>query len=203
MPLSWALKRNCENRNLVDLSLLLKLLLNAFSSVADPLVHYGRHFGRRVQALCNIHALLTNGVLCMVELADRTDESFTAEERREHKVYLTLLQSVPGLEERLLTGTDEELLIIAELLRKGMSGARGDDTKSLKGAILDWITPKGQALQPPLSWNIKHDHGFNHKRTGSLLCLVFGSPVSRPEKDRNKTGPRLQKTGPAFTVFYF
>ena len=108
-------------------------------------------------------------------------------ERRENKVYLTLLQSVPGLEEQLLTGSDEELVIIAELvrrfllpvdlfvlrfgqLRKGMSGARGDDTKSLKGAVLDWIAPKGQALQPPLSRNIKHDHGFNHERTGALLC---------------------------------
>ena len=36
---------------------------------------------------------------------------------------------------------------------------------------------------------------------GSLL--VFGSPVSWPEKDRNQTGPRLQKTGPAVRPFYF
>ena len=130
MLLSWALERNRENWNLVNVT----TNPTKPSSVADPLVHHGRHFGRTVHALCNIHALLTNGVLRMVELADRTDESFTAElicsptvlpfndwmlarERREHKVYLTLLQSVPGLEERLLTGSDEELLIIAELVR--------------------------------------------------------------------------------------
>jgi hypothetical protein len=53
-----------------------------------------------------------------------------------------------------------------------MAGARGDDTKSLKGVILDWITPKGQALTPPLSRNIKSDRGFNHERTGALLCPV-------------------------------
>ena len=108
-------------------------------------------------------------------------------ERQENKVYLTLLQSVPGLEEWFLTSSDEELVIIAELVRcfllpvdlfilrfrqlqKGMSGTWGDDTKSLKGAVLDWIAPKGQALQPPLSWNIKHDCGFNHEHTGALLC---------------------------------
>ena len=55
-------------------------------------------------------------------------------------------------------------------LSKGASGARGDDTKSLKGAVLDWITPRGQSLVPPLSRNIKIDRGFNHERTGALLC---------------------------------
>ena len=55
-------------------------------------------------------------------------------------------------------------------LRKGASGARGDDTKSLKGAVLEWIAPKGQALSPPLSRNVKVDRGFNHELTGALLC---------------------------------
>ena len=129
MLLSWALKRNRENWDPVNVT------TNPLkpSSVADPLVHHGRHFGWTVHGLWNIHALLTNRVLCMVELADWTDEFFTAElicsptvlsfndwmlarERQEHKVYLTLLQSIPGLEKRLLTGSNEELLIIAELV---------------------------------------------------------------------------------------
>ena len=37
----------------------------------------------------------------------------------------------------------------------------------------------------------------------ALLGLVFGSPVSWLEKDRNQTGPRPQKTGPAVRSFYF
>jgi hypothetical protein len=49
------------------------------SCVTDPLVHHGRHFARTVHALCNVHALLTNGILRMVELADSPEESFTAE----------------------------------------------------------------------------------------------------------------------------
>jgi hypothetical protein len=53
---------------------------------------------------------------------------------------------------------------------KGAAGARGDDTKTLKSAILDWISPKGEAIQPPLHRNSKIDRGFNHELTGSLLC---------------------------------
>ena len=87
-----------------------------------------------------------------------------------------------------MTGSDDEVTVIAELvcivasdlsiaitnyltvqLRKGASGARGDDTKSLKGAIIDWITPKGQALNPLLLRNMKIDREFNHERTGVLL----------------------------------
>jgi hypothetical protein len=45
-----------------------------------------------------------------------------------------------------------------------------DNTKSLKGVILDWITLKDQALTPLLSCNIKADHGFHHECTGEFLC---------------------------------
>lgn len=99
------------------------------------------------------------------------------------------MQMIPGLEERLMNGSDENVLHIAELvspfkfyhnahliaaghcqIQKGASSARADDTKSLKGSILDWITPRGQYLNPPLARNIKSDRGFNHERTGALLC---------------------------------
>jgi hypothetical protein len=40
----------------------------------------------------------------------------------------------------------------------------------LKGAILDWITPRGQSLSPPLARHVKSDRGFHHERTGALLC---------------------------------
>lgn len=55
-------------------------------------------------------------------------------------------------------------------LRRGAAGARGDDTKSLKGAILDWITLKGQTLDPPIHRNVKYTRGFHHETTGALLC---------------------------------
>ncbi|KAG2092129.1 uncharacterized protein F5147DRAFT_748041 [Suillus discolor] len=139
-------------------------------SATDPLVHYGRHFGRMVHALCNFQALLTNGILQMGGLAEIPDENFTAEERCKHHIFQELLKSVAGLEERLMQGGDDEVDLITELLTKGTSGARGDDTKSLKGSVLDWITPKGQSLVPPLTRNVKIDWGFHHEWTGALLC---------------------------------
>jgi hypothetical protein len=39
------------------------------SCVTDPLVHYGRHFGRTEHALCCVHKLMQNGILRSVERA--------------------------------------------------------------------------------------------------------------------------------------
>jgi hypothetical protein len=108
-------------------------------------------------------------------------------EQREHRIFKQLLQTISGLEGRLMEGSDEDIMHIAELVRalqypenystlkafqiqKGASSARSDDTKSLKGAVLDWITPRGQPLNPPLARNVKTDRGFHHERTGALLC---------------------------------
>lgn len=57
-------------------------------------------------------------------------------------------------------------------IQKGSAGARADDTKGLKGVIIDWITPRGQTLQPPLMRNVKTDRGFFHPSTGELLCPI-------------------------------
>jgi hypothetical protein len=40
----------------------------------------------------------------------------------------------------------------------------------MKTAIVDWITPKGQSLTPHIPRNVKSGRGFNHERTGALLC---------------------------------
>ncbi|KAG1832581.1 hypothetical protein DFJ58DRAFT_671079, partial [Suillus subalutaceus] len=121
-------------------------------------VHYGCHVGRTIHALCNFQALLTNEILQMRELALLTKTSpwsilfsCSAMCTASNPVYFLrerLLKSVAGLEEWLMQGGDDEVDLIAELasLTKGTSGARGDDTKSLKGSVLDWITPKGHRI---------------------------------------------------------
>lgn len=43
----------------------------------DPLVHRGRHFGRTIHALCNVHGLINNGIIRMGERANDADEEFT------------------------------------------------------------------------------------------------------------------------------
>ena len=55
-------------------------------------------------------------------------------------------------------------------IQKGINGAHADDTKGMKGATIDWITLKGQSLTPHILWNVKSGRGFNHERTGALLC---------------------------------
>ena len=58
---------------------------------------------------------------------------------------------------------------LSKKLQKGSSSTRSDDTKSLKSAIIDWITPRDKLLALPLKHNIKVDRGFHHA-TGALLC---------------------------------
>ena len=65
-------------------------------------------------------------------------------------------------------------------LQKGLYSTRANDTKGLKSAIFDWITPPGQSLIPPIAQNIKMDHGFNHECTGSVLCPA-GMDWTNPE----------------------
>ncbi|KAJ3524297.1 hypothetical protein NMY22_g11059 [Coprinellus aureogranulatus] len=132
----------------------------------DPLIHHGRHFGRTIYAFANVHALLLAGI-------NQDDDAppTTQQERREIRIYHQLLRLVPNLEDRLMSSSEEELMSVANMLQKGAAGARSDDTKTLKGAILDWLVePGGDPLRPPLSRNIKWNRGFNHERTGMLLC---------------------------------
>ena len=50
------------------------------SCASDPLVRYGRHFGRPVHAMCSIQALLTNGMPHMGEEGEVVEESLTPEQ---------------------------------------------------------------------------------------------------------------------------
>ncbi|KJA23429.1 hypothetical protein HYPSUDRAFT_137791 [Hypholoma sublateritium FD-334 SS-4] len=169
----------------------------------DPLVHHGRHFGRSIHALCNIQALINNGIVRMGERADEPDESFTEQERREHKVFLELLRCVPGLEERLMnTESEEEVHSIAVMLQKGASSARSDDTKSLKSAIVDWLTPPGEALIPPISRNVKFERGFSHEVTGALLCPAGVDWSDKEIKEKLRTG-ELSVAGDQWPVFLY
>ncbi|KJA21687.1 hypothetical protein HYPSUDRAFT_140274 [Hypholoma sublateritium FD-334 SS-4] len=168
----------------------------------DPLVHHGRHFGRSIHALCNIHALINNGIIRMGERADKPEESFTAQERREHKVFLELLRSVPGLEERLMsTESEEEVHSIAVMLQKGASSARSDDTKSLKAAVIDWLVAPGELLIPPISRNVKIERGFNHEITGALLCPA-GVDWSDQEQQKLRSG-ELTVSGDQWPIFLY
>ncbi|KAH6893897.1 hypothetical protein BKA70DRAFT_1118179 [Coprinopsis sp. MPI-PUGE-AT-0042] len=140
-------------------------------SPTDPLVHHGRHFGRSIYAFVNIYALIINGLAA--EQADEDDIPDEPQARREVRVYQKLLKMVPSLHERLVEASEEEVMAVSAMVRSGANSARSDDTKTLKSAIVDWITPPdGQPLNPPIARNVKMDRGFLHPRTGFLLCPV-------------------------------
>ncbi|KAG1758512.1 hypothetical protein EDD22DRAFT_981375 [Suillus occidentalis] len=155
---------------------------------SNPLVLHGRHFGQTVFALCNYPSLLTAGILRLEELQDSPIEDYPADVQREHKVFMELIDSYPNLLYHLTNGEEEDVIQVGELLGKGASGARGDDTKTLKSTILEWLVPRGQVVIPPLSRNIKSDHGFNHEVTGALLCPAGLDWSNAETKESLKSG---------------
>ncbi|KZP21867.1 hypothetical protein FIBSPDRAFT_910647 [Athelia psychrophila] len=136
----------------------------------DPMVRAGKHFGRTVYAVADMQMLIANGLQRLVDDSEGTSsiDNLPSAEALEHAAFETLLKQVPKLTERLADGSEEEVAHIAAMLQKGISTARADDTKGLKGAVLDWITAKGH--KSDLSRHIKSDRGFHNDRTGELLC---------------------------------
>ncbi|KIJ10469.1 hypothetical protein PAXINDRAFT_86064 [Paxillus involutus ATCC 200175] len=167
----------------------------------DPLVHHGRHFGRAMHAFCNVQTLLTNGIVLMSE-GTIDDESLTAVERKEYAIFKELLRMVPGLEARLMTSSKEEIMLVGELVQKGINGARADDTKGMKSTIIDWITPKGQSLNPHIPHNVKSRQGFNHERTGVLLCPA-GLDWDNNETRMKLVNGQIQVAGDQWLIFLY
>ncbi|KAG6904905.1 hypothetical protein DXG01_006354 [Tephrocybe rancida] len=100
---------------------------------------------------------------------------FTKDQMYHYKLFKQLLetQNIPYFKDIIFIVSLERLQEISDMLHKGASGARADDTKGLKGAILEWITLKGQdSLIPLLSRNVKINRGFYHECTGFLLCTT-------------------------------
>jgi hypothetical protein len=115
-------------------------------------------------------------------------------ERSEHELFNKLLRLCPFLVDRLFSDdrTNEDVLYSAESvsrltfvcpkttsqstfpclhqLSRGVSGARSDDLKTMKVAVIDWITPEGGVLLLPLARNVKTSRGFFHDVTGEHLC---------------------------------
>ncbi|KIJ59551.1 hypothetical protein HYDPIDRAFT_100521 [Hydnomerulius pinastri MD-312] len=173
-------------------------------NVQDPLVHHGRHFGCVVHAFCNVQTLITNGLVLMGELEDRGAETLTQQERKEYSAFRELLKMVPELEARLMSCSEEDVVSMAELasIRNCANGARADNTKSMKSAIIDWITPKGQTLNPHIPQNMKSGCGFNHEHTGALLCPAGYKWANVEVKAKLHSG-QIQVVGDQWPVFLY
>ncbi|KIM50704.1 hypothetical protein SCLCIDRAFT_34060 [Scleroderma citrinum Foug A] len=126
----------------------------------------------------------------------------TDNERKEYSAFHELLQIVPGLEDRLMNSSEEEVIHIADLVQKGVNGAHADDTKGMKSAIIDWITPKGQSLNPHIPRNIKSGRRFYHERTGALLCPA-GLDWNHSETRAKLVNGEIQVAGDQWPVFLY
>ncbi|KAJ3534492.1 hypothetical protein NMY22_g6900 [Coprinellus aureogranulatus] len=148
--------------------------------------------------------LLTEGLSRQMHLQAGvlTVQDFTKQETKEHEIFSKLLKMVPGLEQRVLKASEEELHYVADMFNKGSSCARSDDTRSLKSVIIDWITPPGGALSPPLSRNVKTDRGFYHYTTGELLCPV-GLDWTREEIRKELRSGEITVSGESWPIFLY
>ncbi|KAG1802174.1 uncharacterized protein HD556DRAFT_1429771 [Suillus plorans] len=102
----------------------------------------------------------------------------------------------------LTDGDEEDIIHVGELVRKGASGARGDDTKTLKSAVLKWLVPRGQPLIPPLSQNMKLDREFNHEVTSRLLCPA-GLDWSNAETKQSLKSGEIAVCGDQWLIFLY
>ncbi|KAH6903265.1 hypothetical protein BKA70DRAFT_1110926 [Coprinopsis sp. MPI-PUGE-AT-0042] len=155
--------------------------LTPSSKKGDIYNHHGRIFGQTVFAFCNVRSLLYTGLQFEAE-PDKRPEGF--ENRRDFRVYKKLLAQIKGLEDQLLSGKDEDTDDIARAIESGIHSARADDTKGLKGAIVEWLHEPGRVLNPPIPSNSKDVRGFHHRRTATLL---FPAPLENWSKVLNKT----------------
>ena len=100
------------------------------------MVHHGQHFGRTVHAMCSVQALITNSFVLMAELDREVQEetltfkfvsilgcsyfhsriTHNYRARKEYLVFNKLLQMVPRLTERLMEASDEESMMVADLV---------------------------------------------------------------------------------------
>ncbi|KIJ12102.1 hypothetical protein PAXINDRAFT_83460, partial [Paxillus involutus ATCC 200175] len=160
----------------------------------------GRHFGRAVHAFCNMQTLIVNGLAAMAEGEDL--ESMTTLKCKELLVFKQLVWMVPGIDVHLMSGSEEDMSEISDLIQKGLNGARADDTKGMKAAIVDWINPKGQSLNPHIPCNVKSRRGFNHERTGALLCPA-SLDWSNSEIKSKLINRQIQVAGDQWPVFLY
>ena len=164
---------------------------------SDPLVHVGRNFGWTIFSFCSICMLITNGLAWLAEDLDPTSltlkyltanpmrkiSNTVPREWQEDHIFQALLKMCHGLEDRLADAELKEVQLISDLvgstellpniftsIQKGANASCANDTKGMKGAVINWITPSDHDLAPSLHHKHRFDRGVQHEATGALLC---------------------------------
>ncbi|KAG1738152.1 uncharacterized protein EDB91DRAFT_1237807 [Suillus paluster] len=144
----------------------------------NPLVLQGQHFGQMVFALFNYPALLMSGILRLEESQDFLIEDYPAE------VFMELLDSYPGLLDRLMNREEEDIIHVRELSDWGFN-------HEVTGALLcpaglDWSNMEmkeslksGETAVRGDQWPIFLYAGYGLLRSDILIFVfkhVFTSP---------------------------
>ncbi|KAJ7689716.1 hypothetical protein B0H17DRAFT_849093, partial [Mycena rosella] len=132
----------------------LRKVVSLFDPLEDLVSEYDRREELRVQR---------------EEDEDDTPVKHTLEQDRLYRGFQELLKFVPGLKLALVNTHPLELAEIYSQLRKGAASAHGDDTGSVRAAMVEWV-PKG--TKEPLIATSRVNRGIEGEVTGPLICPV-------------------------------
>ncbi|KAI0642490.1 hypothetical protein C8Q79DRAFT_928936 [Trametes meyenii] len=142
-------------------------------------VRFGRHFVRTIAMFDHPASIITVG---LIRDPEESANRFSSLENRRYDGFQALVKLVPTFaimvdnHEPMVEDIQKWLDDFAGSLQLGASGAKSDDTRSLRGAIIDWIKAKNRsnpAVTNGLERDSKHGRGFRHNITGRLLCPVM------------------------------
>ncbi|KAF7971981.1 hypothetical protein HWV62_19323 [Athelia sp. TMB] len=140
-------------------------------------VDKGRMYGRWIDMWGMVRPVLEEG---MAHDYDIDDQNYTKDQNRRAKIFLSLVDFMPRIEEMLVEPGATKW--IASDLEHGRSAARSTDVSSMKNAIHNWMT-----FTPPYSKTQKPWMGFKHETCGRLLCppgLDWSNPDIKQGLDR-------------------
>ncbi|CDO76978.1 hypothetical protein BN946_scf184298.g5 [Trametes cinnabarina] len=141
------------------------------ATVQDPIKSYGRHFVRTVDMFVLPAVVLQAG---MQYDPERPAQEYSPQERRNNQAWEALIRIIPNLSAILSdSNADQPLRRISAALLAGCNAARADDTRTIKIAIVEWLSKALQDAQIALHPSNKAQRGFGNPVTGRLLCPII------------------------------
>ncbi|KAI0362803.1 hypothetical protein OH77DRAFT_1417095 [Trametes cingulata] len=140
------------------------------AAAQDPIKSFGRHFARTIDMFTLPAVVIQAG---MEYDPERPAQDYTAEERRNNASWEALLRMIPNLAAMLMDANAQQPVTrISAALLSGGNAARSDDTRSIKIAIIEWLSDSLKQAKVVLHPTNKSQRGFNNPVTGRLLCPI-------------------------------
>ncbi|KAI0070162.1 hypothetical protein K474DRAFT_1609141 [Panus rudis PR-1116 ss-1] len=134
-----------------------------------PAVQHGRHFARTVEMFAHPATVINEGIQRMFDENEGIQYSYDKSSQRRYAAYRALERMMPTLPDTLAEDEDAPDEISAAVAH-GASGARSDDTNSIKTAIVEWLTEPIEQSNIPMPAKDKSRRGHNHPVSSKLLA---------------------------------